>query len=104
MDRCQIAIIAVMGKVSIFLMVVGTVVSLIGWCLFFRMAIDLNKVLPPDKRIPLIEFRNQISRIRRLHEDSYPESGLSTTWLLLMIVAGMVWAAAIITEVIRTSK
>jgi hypothetical protein len=93
-----------MGTASIYLVVVGTVVSLIGWSLFLRMAIELNKVLPPDKRIPLIEFRNHISRIRRLHEDSFPESGLSTTWLILTVAAGLVWAAAIITELIRISK
>ena len=85
-------------------MVVAAVVHLIGWSLFFRMTIDLNNVLPPDKRIPLIEFRNQISRIRRRHEDFFPESGLSTTCLILMVAAGLVWAAAIIAEVIRTSK
>jgi hypothetical protein len=73
--RSYIAIIVVMDKVSIYLMVVGTVVSLIGWSLFLRMAIEVNKVLPPGKRIPLIELRNHISRIRRLYEDSFPESG-----------------------------
>ena len=88
-----------MGKASTILMVVAAVVHLIRWSLFFRMIIDLNKVLPLEKRIPLIEFRNQISRIRRLHQDSFPESGLSATWLILMVAAGLVWAAAIIAEV-----
>jgi hypothetical protein len=93
-----------MGKASISLLVVGAIVSLTGWLLFFRMAIELNKALPPDKRIPLIEFRNHIFRIRRLHEDSFPESGLSTTWLVLMVAAALAWASAIIAELIRTSK
>ena len=97
-------IIEVMGKASTSLMVVGATVSLIGWSLFFRMVSELNKVLPPDKKIPVFEFRNHISEIRRLHEDSFPDSALSTAWMILMVTAGLAWTAVVIVELIRTSR
>jgi hypothetical protein len=93
-----------MGRSSIFLTVVGAIVSLVGWLLFFRMATDLNKVLPPNRRIPFYAMRNRVSEIRRLHEDSFPESPLSTAWLILMVVAGAILGTAIVLELARTSK
>jgi hypothetical protein len=93
-----------MGRPSIFLAVAGATVSLAGWFLFLRMAIDLNKVLAPSKRIPLYDLRNRVSEIRRLHEDSFPESALSTVWLMLMVVAGVLLGTAIVLELARNSK
>jgi hypothetical protein len=68
------------------------------------MVIELNRVLPPEKRIPVLAFRNHISEIRRLHEDSFPDSALSTAWMILMVGAGLAWAGAVIVAVSRTSK
>ena len=62
-----------MGKTSVWLGALGTAALLIAWWLFLRMAVALNKVVPPEKRISLIESRNHISRIRRLYEDSFPQ-------------------------------
>jgi hypothetical protein len=76
----------------------------IGWSLFFRMAIELNRVLPPSKRIPLIEFRNHISEIRRLYEDSFPEGVLSMAWMTLLAAGGIALGSAVIVELIRTSR
>jgi hypothetical protein len=61
-----------MNNLSLSLFLIGAFLSLTGWGLFFRMAIELNRVLPPNKRIHLIEFRFYISKIRRLHRDSFP--------------------------------
>jgi len=68
------------------------------------MAIELNRVLPPNKRIPLFDYRMHISEIRRLYEDSFPDSALSTVWFLLMVVAGAFCATAVVVEVVRTSR
>jgi hypothetical protein len=93
------------GKASIFLWVVGVVLHVIGWSLFFRMAIESNRVLPPNKRIPLIELRyHGVSEIRRRHEDSFPESGLSKTFLVLIVLATLSIGSGIIAELARTSK
>jgi hypothetical protein len=94
-----------MGEVSVCLFATGAIVQFMGWALFFRMAIKINTVLPIDERIPLIELRlHGVSRIRRLYEDLFPESGLSATWLILMTVGTLLLAAAIIAELVRTSK
>ncbi len=93
-----------MNKISLGLFLVGVAVSLTGWGLFFRMAIELNKVLPANKRIPLIECRMHLSEIRRLYEDLFPDSALSSVWFLLMVLGGAFFATAVIVEVVRASK
>jgi hypothetical protein len=76
----------------------------VGWGCFLRMASDLNRVLPPAKRIPLLEYRMHIPEITRLYEDSFPESRLSTAWRALVGAGAIALAGAVIVEVIRTSK
>jgi len=93
-----------MGKASVGLFIVGSALMAIGWSLFLRMAIELNKVLPPSKRIPLIEFRNHISEIRRLYEDSFPEGVLSMAWMTLLAAGAIAFGSAVIVALIRTSS
>jgi hypothetical protein len=93
-----------MNKASLSLLLIGAAVFLTGWGLFFHMVIELNKVLPPNKRIPLSEYRMRIDEIRRLYEDSFPDSALATVWFLLMMVGGAFCAAAVVLELVRTSK
>lgn len=93
-----------MGRTSIILTLVWVVVAGVGWSLFFRMIVDLNKVLPPNKRIPFAFLSSRIPEIRRLHEDTFPKSPLSTAWLILMWVAGIVLGTAIVLEVAKTSR
>jgi len=62
-----------MGKLPMWLWIVGATLMLLGWWLFLRMAIKLNRVLPLAKRIPLIEFRNYRLEIERLYENSFPK-------------------------------
>ncbi len=68
-----------MNKIPLGLFLVGAVVGAIGWVLFLRMAIELNKILPPD-------------------------SALSAAWFALMVVAGAFWASAVVLELVRTSS
>ena len=51
-----------MNKISPGLFLVGAAACLTSWGLFFRMAIELNKVLPPSKRIPLFPYRMYIPK------------------------------------------
>jgi hypothetical protein len=95
---------ALMGELSIYLFVAGAVVSAVGWALFFRMAVELNRVLPADKRIPLIGLRNDVHRVRRLYEDRFPEGRLSMAWLVFMVFATLLLASGIVAELVRTSK
>lgn len=93
-----------MNKIALGLFLVGAAVGAIGWGLFLRMALEFNKVLPPNKRIPLIEYRMHIAEIRRRHEELFPDSALSTAWFALMVVAGAFWASALVLELVRTSR
>ena len=60
------------------------------------MAAELNRILPPRKRIPLIEFRYHISKIKRLHEDSFPASTLRVASLVLITVSALLPAAGLV--------
>jgi hypothetical protein len=71
-------------------------ISLVGLFLFLRMAAQLNEVLPPQKRIPLIELRGRFWDIKNLHEEAFPRSMLRRTSFLLMAISIALFAAAII--------
>jgi hypothetical protein len=92
------------GRVSVGLFIAGSILMSVGWVLFLRMARDLNRFLPPAKRIPLLEYRMHIPDITRLYEDSFPEGRLSTAWRVLIGAGAIAIAGAVIVEVIRTSK
>ena len=61
-----------------------------------RMAVEVNKVLPPEKRIPLIEYRFHVHEIWQLHDDFFPKSRTATLtrWLIAfsaaLVAAGLV--------------
>ena len=93
-----------MGKLPMCLWTVGGILMLLGWSLFFRMAIKLNRVLQPAKRIPLIEFRNYRLEIERLYEDSFPESELPTGFRVLIVAGALTIGAGVILALARTSK
>ncbi len=77
---------------------------LLGWSLFFRMAIKLNRMLPPAKKIPLIEFRNYRLEIERLYEGSFPESELPAGFRVLIVAGALTIGAGVIVALVRTSK
>jgi hypothetical protein len=74
---------------------------LMGWSLFLRMAIELNKVLPPRKRILLIELREHISEVNRLYMESFPSSTLPTMWRVLTTISALVLASAVMIEIAK---
>ena len=74
----------------------GALGMFVGWLLFFRMMVELNRVLPPDKRLSFREFRMRIPRIRELHETSFPLSTLRAWWLGLMVGSAIAIGAAVI--------
>jgi hypothetical protein len=92
------------GRRAACFLIAGGAAQIVGWSCFFRMTSELNKTLPPDKRIPLIQFRNEAHRIRRLYEDTFPRGRLSTAWLLFMVIGTASIAAAVVAEAARTSK
>jgi hypothetical protein len=81
----------------------GSAASSLAFCLFaaaivgflvatlvtLRMAVDVNKVLPPEKRILLIEYRFHVQEIWRLHDDLFPKSRTAalTRWLFALSAA-----------------
>ena len=72
---------------------VGFLVALV---MTLRMAVEVNRVLPPAKRIPLIEYRFHVQEIWRLHDNFFPKSKTTalTRWLLAfsgaLVAAGLV--------------
>jgi hypothetical protein len=60
------------------------------------MTTELNRVLPPQKRIPLFEFRMHLWEIRNLHEQAFPKSRLRTTSFLLIGLSAALFGVAII--------
>jgi hypothetical protein len=61
-----------------------------------RMGVEVNKVLPPEKRIALIEYRFHVQQIWQLHDDFFPKSRTATLtrWLIAfsaaLVAAGLV--------------
>jgi hypothetical protein len=78
---------------------VGATGMLIGWSLFIRMAIELNRVLPPKRKFFLLELRIHFHEVKRLHEEFFPVSALRSTWFALMVSSATTLAAAIIIAV-----
>ncbi len=72
-----------------------------GWLLYFRVAIELNRVLPPRDRIPMIEIRYHFHDVKRLHEEWFPKSTLRLASFALLGVSTALIAAAILVEVAR---
>jgi hypothetical protein len=78
---------------------VGATGMFIGWFLFVRMAIQLNRVLPPNKKFFIIELRQHIHEVKCLHEESFPVSRLRVTWFALVVGSAITIAAAIIVAI-----
>ena len=93
-----------MGKTSIWLLLISGALGLAAVMLLLRMAAVVNKVAPPEKRVRLIEICSRMAEIRRLHEDLFPASRLSELWWVLTLAGVAACAAAIIVELVRTSR
>ena len=71
----------------------------LGWALFFRMAIEVNRRLPPQKKFFLQDLNMHFHEVKRLHEETFPVSALRTTWFVLMVASVMAMVAATILAV-----
>jgi hypothetical protein len=78
---------------------VGSIGMLIGFSLFIRMAIELNRVLPPQKKFSILELNMHRHGVQRLHEEFFPVSALRATWFTLMVSSVIALAVAIIIAV-----
>lgn len=47
----------------------GAIGMIVGWWLFLRMAIELNRALPPQKRFLMLELRMHSNEAKRLQEE-----------------------------------
>lgn len=92
------------GRTVVSLFAIGGALLLAWSVLRLRMGAAVNKVLPPDKRVPLIEIRGRMAEIRRLHEDLFPSSRLPALSRMLGIAGAASCTAAIVVELIRTSR
>jgi len=79
-----------------YLWAIGVAGQLIASLLFVRMAVQVNRVLAPEKRIPLIESRLRFFELKRLHEDLFPASTIRTAWLVLLAVSTSLLAIGVI--------
>jgi hypothetical protein len=78
---------------------VGAFGMLVDFSLFIRMVIELNRVLPPQKKFSMNELNMRQHEIKRLHEELFPVSSLRTTWFVLMVASVITMAAAVILAV-----
>jgi len=78
---------------------VGAIGMLVVFLLFIRMAIELNRVLPPQKKFSMLELNMRRHEVKRLHEEFFPVSSLRTTWFVLMVASVMTMAAAVVLAV-----
>jgi|SRR5580658_3001525 hypothetical protein len=79
-----------------YLWAVGIACLLIGWSLFLRMVIELNKAFAPSKQFHLFGFRMHIDEIKQLHESLFPVSKLRTSSFLLALTGALAVAAAVL--------
>jgi hypothetical protein len=73
------------GSAVKILVTVGGLGLLIGNALFIRMAIELNRVLQPQKKFYVLELRINFHEVKRLHEESFPVSTLRTAWSVVAV-------------------
>jgi len=73
------------GSAVKILVTVGGLGLLIGNALFIRMAIELNRVLQPQKKFYVLELRINFHEVKRLHEESFPVSTLRTAWFVVAV-------------------
>ena len=77
----------------------GAISLVVGFALFVRMATELNRVLPSQKKVAIFELNMRRHEVKRLHEEFFPVSRLRTTWFVLMVASVMTMAAAVILAV-----
>jgi hypothetical protein len=97
---CTTSSVAMVSSPFKWLCAVGFVLLMAGWALFFLMALEVNRALPPGRRISLLRLGYQSREIWRLHEELLPAArSRRTASLLLMYAAGALWAAAVLLEI-----
>ena len=94
---------AAINNLEILLFSVGSVGMLFGWMIFFRMLASVNSVLPPDRHFRVLAFREYIDDVVRVYEECFPESSLSTAWLVLTNISAVLLFAGFILK-IRPAK
>jgi hypothetical protein len=88
-----------LGNAVKYLWAIGVAGQLIASLLFVRMAVQVNRVLAPEKRIPLIESRLRFFELKRLHEDLFPASTIRTVWFVLLAVSTSLLAIGVMLAV-----
>lgn len=88
-------------KASRILWLAGAVSAASGWLLFIRMAIELNRVLPPRDKIPMLEIRYHFFDVKRLHEERFPKSSVRLASFTLIGLSTGLLAGAIFAEISR---
>jgi hypothetical protein len=74
---------------------------LISASLSLRTAIEVNKRLPPEKRIPLFELRERGSDVDRFHGEFFPMDRARTTANVIAVVSSVLVAIGIIVEIAK---
>jgi hypothetical protein len=82
-----------------YLWVGGMIGMIAASILFGQMQAQVNKLLPPEKRISMIESRMRFHEIKSLHEERFPTSQLRTMWYVLMAISVFLMAVGIIVAI-----
>jgi hypothetical protein len=83
-SSCAVEILATVGGLGLFM----------GNALFIRMAIELNRVLQPQKKFYVLELRSNFHEVKRLHEESFPVSAVRTPWFVVTVLSMVIMAIA----------
>jgi len=79
------------GNPSEYLLAVGMLGQFIALYCLWRMTVNLNRVLPPERRMSL-SVREHWTEVPRLYKKSFPSSRIRTMWFL----SGFLGVAALV--------
>lgn len=74
---------------------VGLLGMFVGWALFIRMTIELNRASPRRKKFSILELRMHFREVKRLHEEFFPVSTIRAMWFACIV-------GSVITMVVAT--
>ena len=87
------------SSASVCFWLLGGAGLLLNGVIMLRMAAEVNRLLPPERRISLIAYRRRFSEIKQLHEEFFPVSKLRSVALALIVISTFLVAIGVFIEV-----
>jgi len=82
-----------------YFLIIFAITGLIGGLLLWRMAAEVNAVLPG--RVSLSRSRKDWSETRRLHRECFPTFPASATRIALNVSGALAWAVFIVAVILK---